>query len=286
MSLKKFLPLFCSIAFGLSSTTTLAAQTCDEKMHDLIVSNIPVSTTFPYTVRNDKSLVIDLEGNKDGLYDVELSAKRFGLTVYIDTNKNAIYYSTDAKDSSKYWKVSSDTIKDFANSCFKEVVPGNLEVTDLPISIYAGNPHGWPECEGHAHAMNHCGLKFHEYSRDQLDPAISKQVDDKLINFLKLPSLSDLSVYLGKTTAAEGDIYMLYVFKGNSVVTKEVIAKNTNQTILNFDLYKDYSIHLNLQNRVGPQTENDDGMHYTEIYKKLDTSGKLLKCTKLNVSCK
>jgi hypothetical protein len=256
-------------------------------LHDLIVPNIPVEEgTFPYTERNNKSLLTDFEKSKNGLYAIYVKAKRDSLTVTIDTNKNAIYYADEAKDPSKYWKVSPDAIKSFANSCFKEVVPGNLEVTDLPISIYSGNPNGWPECEGHAHAMNHCGLKFHEYSRDQLDPAISKLVDDKLINFLKLPSLSDLSVYLGKTGPAEGNIYMLYVFKANSVVTKEVIAKETDKTVLNFDIYKDYSIHLNLQNRIGPETEDSTGMDFKELYKKLDASGKLLKCTKLNVSCK
>lgn|GEM_PF-6113751 len=285
MFFRNFL-FFGLIALCLNTVNSVAAESCDDTLHSLIVSNIPEDTTFPYTYRNDKSLLTDLRTHENGLYDVYVKAKRFGLTVTIDTVKNAIYYGDDKNDPSKYWKVSPDSVKSFASQCFKDVVPGHLDVSELPISIYDGNPHGWPECEGQAHPMNHCGLKFHEYTKDQLDPSMSKQVDGTLKYFLKLPSLSDLTVLLGTADTNDGYVYVLYVFKNGAMITKEVIAKKTNKTILNFDIYKDYSIHQILQNQVRPETENDTGMDFKEIYEKLDASGKLLKCTKLNVGCK
>jgi hypothetical protein len=285
---KQSLIFLFAIVCAFCQSEVLAAQTCDEKLHDLIVSNIPAEEgTFPYTERNNKALLTDLEKNKDGLYDIYVKAKRYGLTVIIDTKKNVIYYADAARDSSKYWKVSPGTVKDFASQCFKEVTPGNLDITELPISIYEGDPHGWPECIGHAHAMNHCGLQFHEYTKDQLNPNISKQVGSNLKYFLKLPPLGDLSVFLGETDTPEGDIYMLYVFKGDAMTTKEVIGKrDVGKGFLNFDINKDYSIHQIVQNQVRPETEDDSGLDFKELYKKLDANGKLLKCTKLNVSCK
>ncbi len=130
-------------------------------------------------------------------------------------------------------------------------------------------------------------MQFHEYTKDQLNPNISKQVGSNLKYFLKLPPLGDLSVFLGETDTPEGDIYMLYVFKGDAMTTKEVIGKrDVGKGFLNFDINKDYSIHQIVQNQVRPETEDDSGLDFKELYKKLDANGKLLKCTKLNVSCK
>jgi hypothetical protein len=286
MSTKKKLIFSGLFLLAILSNNSFAAQTCDEQLHNLIVSNIPPDTTFPYTYRNDKSLVTDLNQHKDGLYDIYVKAKRYGLTVTIDTNKNVIYYGDQGSDPNKYWKAPPDSIKSFASQCLKEIVPGNLEYTDLPIEQEDNDNTGWRMCLGKAHAMNQCGSKFHEYKQNQLAPAIAKQVDASLSYFLELPPLSDLAVYLGTMDTQEGYEFVLYTFKGDTLITKETIGRKTNKVTLDFEIDKNYFVHQRLGTRVRQETESDSGMDFKELYKKLDTSGKLLKCAKLNVACK
>ena len=286
MSTRKQLTFLGLFLLALLSNDSVAAQACDEQLHNLIVSNIPPDTTFPYTFRNDKSLVTDLNQHKNGLYDVYVKAKKYGLTVTIDTNKNSMYYGDEGSDQSKYWKTPPDSIKSFASQCLKEIVPGNLEYTSLPITQQDNDNTGWRMCLGKAHAMNHCGSKFHEYTQNQLAPAIAKQVDNSLSYFLELPPLSDLTVFLGTSDTQEGYEFVLYVFKGDNLISKEMIGKKTNKVTLDFEIDKDYFVHQRLGTLVRQETENDSGMDFKEIYKKLDASGKLLKCAKLNTSCK
>ncbi|HWW99682.1 hypothetical protein [Collimonas sp.] len=271
------------VLISLFSATSFAAEqsgvsSCQSDLKNLIVPNI--KTAMP-----KKDISAELAENDSGVYKVRLFVaadnpnKQVSIGwVVLDTNKNSAYDITRDDEHPDKLNLDAGRYKSFSDKCLK---PANkaanpaIAGTRLPFAFDR-----YFQCATGAAKANECADRFHAYPVSALGSELSSQIDSSMDTVLFLPPVADLKVVLAGRAETDVNIYILYAFKNDKLVAKQTVGKMDGDTILTFDISKDYLITTYERNGSIKSKIKNVG-HF-----KMDNDGKFIGCTTANPTCK
>ncbi|WP_211460487.1 hypothetical protein [Collimonas silvisoli] len=275
-----------SILFALVAFISVACQAadkpgildCQAELTGLIVSNIK-------TEMNKKDISVELTENDNGVYKVRMFVaadnpnKQVSIGwVVLDTNKSSAYDITKDDEHPEKLNIDANKYKNFSEKCLKHVNKGGAQVivdTKLPFVFDK-----YYQCVGGTGKADECGDRFHAYPDNTVRSELRNQIDSSMDTVLFMPSINDLKIILAGRAETDVNIYYLYVFRNNKLISKEMVGKMDGTSIVTFDISKNYLI-TTYERRGAMSSKVKNVNHF-----KLNENGGFIVCAKLNPECK
>jgi hypothetical protein len=262
-----------SLAVGQSGVSS-----CQSDLKNLIIPSI--KTAMP-----KKDISAELAENDSGVYKVRLFVaadnpnKQVSIGwVVLDTNKNSAYDITRDDEHPDKLNLDAGKYKSYSDKCLKPAsqdAPQAIAGTRLPFAFDR-----YFQCATGVAKVDECADRFHAYPVSALGSGLRSQLDSSMDTVLLLPSVADLKVVLAGRAETDVNVYILYAFKNDKLVAKQTVGKMDGDTILTFDISKDYLI----------KTYERKGSFQSKIrnvaHLKMGNDGKFLACTSVNPTCK
>ncbi|WP_061945427.1 hypothetical protein [Collimonas pratensis] len=232
-----------------------------------------------------KDISAELAENDSGVYKVRLFVAADNPNqqvsigwVILDTNKSSAYDITRDDEHPDKLNLDAGKYKSFSDKCLK---PANKDAsqaitgTRLPFAFDR-----YFQCATGAAKADECADRFHAYPVSALGSELRSQIDSSMDTVLFLPPVADLKVVLAGRAETDVNIYILYAFKNGKLVAKQTVGKMDGETILTFDISKDYLITTYERNGSIKSKIKNVG-HF-----KMNNDGKFIVCTTANPTCK
>ncbi|RDD83626.1 hypothetical protein DVJ77_03365 [Dyella tabacisoli] len=251
---------------------------CQADLKNLVVPNFK-------TAMNKSDISVDIDENDHGVYKVRLSVaadnpgKQVSIGwVTLDTNKGTAYDISKDDRHPETLHVDAGKYQNFIDTCLHPVNKSANEAlanTHLPFAFET-----YFRCATGAEKANDCSTRFHAYPVSAVGNELRNQIDSSIDTVFFLPPLGDLKIILAGRTETDVNAYELYVFKGNKRVSKELIGNMDDDSMVTFDISKDYLITTyarkgTIQSKISKVT-----------HLKLDGSGNFITCADANPTCK
>ncbi|MFC5474139.1 hypothetical protein [Paraherbaspirillum soli] len=268
-----FLMAFLSVVGHAAENNDLSA--CQADLKNLIVPNFK-------TVMNKNDISLDLAENDNGVYKVRLFVgadnpnKQVSIGwVVLDTNKYTAYDITRDDEHPDKLNVDASKYKSFVGKCLNDKNSSKKIVnTSLPFVFDK-----YYRCATGEGKTDDCN-RYHAYPSNTIEHDIRSQIDSSIDTVFLLPSIFDFRIFLAGRAETDVNVYYLYVFRGNKLISKELVGKMDGVSIITFDISKDYLV----------TTYERKGTILSKIknvaHLKLDGSGKFITCPNSNPTCK
>lgn len=261
---------------GHAADETIAA--CQADVKQLVLPGLK-------TPMNKSDISFDIAENDHGAYMARLFVsadnpdKQVSIGwVVLDTNTNSVYDITKDDRHPEKIKVDAGKYQSFIDRCLNRKDKNSAEPvldTHLPF-VYDT----YYQCSTGAGRESSCHERFHAYSMTDLASDLKGQVNASMDTVFFLPAMRDLKVILAGRTETDVNVYELYVFKGNRLVSQQEVGKMDSASIVTFDISKDYLV-TTYERKGTVQSKISKVIHL-----KLDDSGKFITCTNTNPTCK
>ncbi|WP_266156861.1 hypothetical protein [Dyella silvatica] len=255
-----------------------SASACQADLKQLVVPGLK-------TAMNKSDIAAEIAENDHGVYKVRLSVgadnpdKQVSIGwVVLDTNKNSVYDITNDDEHLEKIDVDKAKYQSFVQRCLSSKNKDAAETTANTLLPFVFDT--YYQCTTGSGKDSQCNDRFHAYPISDLSSDLKVQIDTSMDTVFFLPALHDLKVILAGRTETDVNVYELYVFKGNQRVSKQLLGKMDDSSIVSFDISKNYLI----------TTYERQGTAQSKISKvthlKLDDSGQFISCSNANPSCK
>jgi hypothetical protein len=258
-------------------------SSCQADLTNLIVPDLK-------TPMNKKDISAELDDHNNGIYRVRLFVEADHPNrqvsigwVMLDTNKRIAYDITRDEEYPDRLEIDAEKYKRYVAEC---LAPAPAQASQASQASRATADTRLPftfdryyRCTAGMAKADECADRIHAYPVDTLDGALKKQIDPSMDTVLFMPPMKDLKIVLAGRTETDVNIYVLYAFRNDRLVSSNLLGKMDGHIIQTFDISKDYLI----------TTYRKEGTTQSKIsnvtHLKLGSDGRFITCTNAGPNC-